>query len=56
VAPESLLFLSDIHQELDAAREAGWQTVQLIRGEADDVSRHRQVNRFDHINLESFSS
>ncbi|NIF46287.1 acireductone synthase [Enterobacter sp. Ap-1006] len=56
VAPESLLFLSDIHQELDAAREAGWQTVQLIRGEADDVSRHRQVNRFDHINLESFFS
>lgn len=56
VAPEKLLFLSDIHQELDAAREAGWQTVQLIRGEADDVSRHRQVNRFDHINLESFSS
>ncbi|AIR63417.1 haloacid dehalogenase [Cedecea neteri] len=56
VAPEELLFLSDIHQELDAAREAGWQTVQLIRGEADDVSRHRQVNRFDHINLESFSS
>ncbi|AIR67568.1 acireductone synthase [Cedecea neteri] len=56
VAPEALLFLSDIHQELDAAREAGWQTVQLIRGEADDVSRHRQVNRFDHINLESFSS
>ncbi|WP_336819211.1 acireductone synthase [Cedecea sp. MMO-103] len=56
VAPESLLFLSDIHQELDAAREAGWQTVQLIRGEADDVSHHRQVNRFDHINLESFSS
>ncbi|WP_336982128.1 MULTISPECIES: acireductone synthase [unclassified Cedecea] len=56
VAPESLLFLSDIHQELDAAREGGWQTVQLIRGEADDVSRHRQVNRFDHINLESFSS
>lgn len=56
VAPEELLFLSDIHQELNAAREAGWQTVQLIRGEADDVSRHRQVNRFDHINLESFSS
>lgn len=56
VAPEELLFLSDIHQELDAAREAGWQTVQLIRGEADDGSRHRQVNRFDHINPESFSS
>ncbi|EPF15194.1 MULTISPECIES: acireductone synthase [Cedecea] len=56
IAPEALLFLSDIHQELDAAREAGWNTVQLIRGEADEASSHRQVNRFDHINPESFSS
>ncbi|WP_338561415.1 acireductone synthase [Erwinia sp. E_sp_B04_7] len=51
-----LLFLSDIHQELDAAREAGWNTVQLLRDEADAQSRHRQVNRFDQINLELFSS
>ncbi|MGE9551996.1 acireductone synthase [Erwinia amylovora] len=51
-----LLFLSDIHQELDAAQEAGWNTVQLLRGEADAASRHRQVNRFDQINLELFSS
>ncbi len=51
-----LLFLSDIHQELDAAQDAGWNTVQLLRGEADAESRHRQVNRFDQINLELFSS
>lgn len=51
-----LLFLSDIHQELDAAQQAGWHTVQLIRGEADAQSVHRQVNRFDQINLELFSS
>lgn len=51
-----LLFLSDIHQELDAAQEAGWNTVQLLRGEADAQSRHRQVNRFDQINLELFTS
>ncbi|MBP2169952.1 enolase-phosphatase E1 [Erwinia toletana] len=50
-----LLFLSDIHQELDAAQQAGWHTVQLIRDEADAVSVHRQVNRFDQINLELFS-
>lgn len=50
-----LLFLSDIHQELDAAQQAGWHTVQLIRGEADAESIHRQVNRFDQINLELFS-
>ena len=47
-----LLFLSDIHQELDAAREAGWNTLQLIRGEADTESRHRQVSGFDQINQE----
>lgn len=54
--PESLLFLSDIYQELDAAEEAGWHTLQLIRGEPDDVSHHQQVNRFDNIVLESISS
>lgn len=46
---EQLLFLSDIHQELDAAAEAGWQTCQLIRDEADVESFHRQVVRFDQI-------
>lgn len=56
LAPNTLLFLSDIHQELDAAQDAGWNTVQLIRGEADTESRHRQVNQFDQINLELFSS
>ena len=54
--PEALLFLSDIRQELDAAREAGWQTMQLIRGEADAESRHRQVSRFDEIQPEQISS
>ncbi len=49
---EQLLFLSDIHQELDAAGEAGWNTVQLIRGEPDLRSRHRQVTTFEQINEE----
>ncbi|MCA1179110.1 MULTISPECIES: acireductone synthase [unclassified Pantoea] len=53
LAPSSLLFLSDIHQELDAAAEAGWHTMQLIRGEADNVSRHHQVNDFSQIKPES---
>ncbi|MCT4701645.1 acireductone synthase [Enterobacteriaceae bacterium H20N1] len=51
-----LLFLSDIRQELDAAQQAGWHTVQLIRGDADTESVHHQVNRFDEITLEQFSS
>lgn len=54
-AGHELLFLSDIRQELDAAREAGWQTVQLIRGEADTQSVHPQVNGFDEITLEQVS-
>ncbi|MCE0489062.1 acireductone synthase [Pantoea sp. Mb-10] len=54
LAPTEILFLSDIHQELDAAAEAGWHTVQLIRGEADDHSRHRQVADFSQITPESF--
>lgn len=52
-APGELLFLSDIHQELDAAREAGWQTVQLIRGAADNASQHPQVGDFSAINPEA---
>ncbi|MFM2485692.1 acireductone synthase [Celerinatantimonas yamalensis] len=46
---EQLLFLSDIHQELDAAKAAGWQTLQLIRGEADAQSQHPQVSDFSQI-------
>lgn len=53
LAPGAILFLSDIHQELDAAAEAGWHTVQLIRGEADNASRHHQVNDFSQIKPES---
>ncbi|OIN12415.1 acireductone synthase [Oceanisphaera psychrotolerans] len=48
---EQILFLSDIHQELDAAEAAGIQTCQLIRGEPDPDSHHRQVSRFDDISL-----
>lgn len=54
LAPAELLFLSDIHQELDAARAAGWHTCQLIRDAADPQSQHRQVNRFDHLDLREF--
>ncbi|MBI0551573.1 acireductone synthase [Pectobacterium parmentieri] len=52
---EQLLFLSDIRQELDAAQEAGWHTCQLIRDDADSVSRHRQVARFDQIDLQEYA-
>lgn len=48
---DEILFLSDIHQELDAAEAAGIQTCQLIRGEPDPASHHQQVARFDDISL-----
>lgn len=54
LVPSELLFLSDIYQELDAARAAGWHTCQLIRDAADPLSQHQQVNRFDHIVLREF--
>ena len=47
-----LQFLSDIREELDAARESGWKTVQLIRGEPDTQSTHRQATSFDDIHPE----
>lgn len=54
--PSELLFLSDIHQELDAAKGAGWHTCQLIRDASDPQSCHMQVNRFDQIDLGVFFS
>lgn len=53
-SPDELLFLSDIHQELDAAQLAGWHTVQLIRGSSDGDSRHPQVTHFTAIQPEAF--
>ncbi|ACS84726.1 acireductone synthase [Musicola paradisiaca] len=55
-SPDALLFLSDIRQELDAAEQAGWHTCQLIRDDADTDSRHRQVNRFDQIDLNAYQA
>lgn len=51
-----ILFLSDIHQELDAAEQAGFRTVQLIRGNGDSASHHHQVPRFDDIYPEQIPS
>ncbi len=50
-----ILFLSDITQELDAARAAGWRTCQLVRDEPVAGSLHPQVNRFDQIDLQEIA-
>lgn len=58
IAPKNLLFLSDIVEELDAARDAGWQTVLVDRREdypqarsGDAAHGHPRVERFSDINV-----
>jgi len=46
-----VLFLSDVAAELDAAREAGLHTLQLLRPGTDPVPGHAQARRFDEIVL-----
>lgn len=49
-----ILFLSDIKQELDAARSAGMQTIWLTRdSEPDAAAAHQQVRDFSQIKLKS---
>lgn len=51
-APSEILFLSDIKEELDAARDAGYKTICLVRdGELTPHAAHHQVHRFDEIQL-----
>ena len=50
-----LLFLSDIKEELDAARAAGFKTVWLNReGAPDAQAEHPQVISFDQIILDDY--
>jgi enolase-phosphatase E1 len=47
---KAILFLSDIAEELDAAKEAGMQTAQLIRDETTvPAERHIQFHSFNEI-------
>jgi enolase-phosphatase E1 len=49
-----ILFLSDIKEELDAAKAAGFQTLWLTRDSTPDPqAEHRQVSRFDLVTFES---
>jgi enolase-phosphatase E1 len=52
IEPKKILFLSDVEEELDAAAEAGMQTVWLIReGELNPAALHPQVHDFDSIRV-----
>jgi enolase-phosphatase E1 len=49
---ENIVFLSDIKEELDAAKRAGMQTIWLVReGEVDPQAAHKQVKNFDEIEI-----
>lgn len=50
-APEEVLFLSDVVEELDAAQQTGMKTVQLVREPNMTVGSHPQVPDFMAIDL-----
>ena len=47
--PSEILFLSDIKDELDAAKSTGFQTIQLLRLEKLPNAGHNQVQNFFEI-------
>lgn len=53
VAPGRILFLSDVVQELDAARSAGWQTAQIVRAPLPlpETAAHPVRRDFDAIDV-----
>jgi enolase-phosphatase E1 len=52
IPPGDILFLSDIKEELDAARAADMQTGWLVRDDAPDAKApHRQAKSFDEVAL-----
>lgn len=51
---ENILFLSDIKEELDAAKAAGFHVIWLTRDHAPDVNaEHPKTGSFDGIQLEA---
>ncbi len=48
---EHILFLSDVEAELDAAKEAGMQTLQLVREGTLASEHHKTVSDFSEIKI-----
>lgn len=51
ISPAHILFLSDVPAELDAATQAGYQTIQLVRPGTSGSLTHPQVADFSSIRL-----
>ena len=49
--PGALLFLSDVAEELDAAKAAGWNTLQLVRPGTEATDRHPTAPDFEGVAL-----
>ena len=49
--PKEFLFLSDVEEELNAARDAGMSTIKLDRYDSKEHSSHRIVKSFLEIDL-----
>lgn len=49
LSPQDVLFLSDVEAELDAAAEAGMQTIQLVRPGTSPTQKHRTAVDFTEI-------
>lgn len=50
---DQIVFLSDIKEELDAAKDAGMKTLQLVRLDNVILGNHNQVKNFLEIKLEA---
>ena len=48
---QNILFLSDIEDELDAAKKAGFQTIQLLREGTKTTHKHQTVANFHDIKI-----
>ena len=53
LAAAEIVFLSDVVEELDAARAAGMQTVQLVRAADMPTGAHPIAHSFDDIQIEA---
>ncbi|RPJ69814.1 MAG: acireductone synthase [Alphaproteobacteria bacterium] len=51
INPDEILFLSDIVEELDAAKMAGFLTIQLVRNGDVPYQNHKQVRNFLEITV-----
>lgn len=53
--PEDILFISDIEGELDAAKQSGLCTLQMVRSGTTPTKKHARCDTFSHIDLELFT-